>query len=72
MRVVKTLLALALLTSACATVKPWQKGRLAGPALQFEVDPWAEGQQHSILEITERSTYSSAGPGSAGAGCGCH
>lgn len=40
--------------------------------MQFEMDPVADGQRDSILEITEGSTYSSAGPGNAGAGCGCN
>ena len=33
---------------------------------------FADGQRDSVLEITEGGTFSSAGPGSAGAGCGCH
>jgi len=43
-----------------------------GPALQFEVDPYADLQERSIREITEGATFSGGGPGSAGAGCGCH
>ena len=58
--------------AGCATVQPWQRERLASPAMQFEVDPQAEGQVHGIHEITEGSTYAAGGPGSAGAGCGCH
>lgn len=40
--------------------------------MQFEMDPVAVGQRDSILEITEGGTYSGAGPGTAGAGCGCN
>ena len=40
--------------------------------MQFEMDPVAESQRDSILEITEGTTFSSAGPGTAGAGCGCN
>jgi hypothetical protein len=58
--------------SGCAAVRPWQRARLASPALQFEMAPYADAQRDSILEITEGGTFSSVGPGSAGAGCGCH
>lgn len=58
--------------SGCAAVKPWQRERLASPAMQFEMAPIADGQRDSVLEITEGGTFVGAGPGSAGAGCGCH
>ena len=64
-------LALAAATS-CSHVRPSQRERLAGPAMQFEMSPVAEGQRNSVLEITEGSTFQSAGPGNAGAGCGCN
>ena len=56
----------------CAPVRPWQRERLASPAMQFQMSPFADAQRDSVLEITEGSTFSSAGPGNAGAGCGCH
>jgi hypothetical protein len=56
----------------CAHVRPWQRGLLATPAMQFQMSPLGQAQLDSVLEITEGGTYSSAGPGSAGAGCGCH
>jgi hypothetical protein len=73
-RAVWSWLAVALLVSltGCARVRPWQRGRLAGPAMQFRMSPLGEEQLTSVLEITEGATFSSAGPGSAGAGCGCH
>ena len=40
--------------------------------MQFEMDPVAEQQRDSIVEITEGGTFPSAGPGTAGAGCGCN
>ena len=55
----------------CKHVPAAQRGRLASPAMQFQMDPVAESQRDSILEITEGATFSSAGPGTAGAGCGC-
>jgi len=57
---------------ACQHVHPWQRERLASPALQFEMSPAAETQKDTILDITEGATYSGAGPNNAGAGCGCH
>jgi hypothetical protein len=58
--------------TGCARVRPWQRERLAGPAMRFEMTPSADAQKDSILEITEGESFPSAGPGSAGAGCGCH
>ena len=67
-----SLLAVVGAAGGCARVRPWQRGRLANPAMQFQMAPLAGAQLDSVLEITEGGTYSSAGPGSAGAGCGCH
>lgn len=64
--------ALVLLATGCVHVRPHQRQRLAGPAMQFEMNPAAAAQRDSVLEITEGATYSSAGPGTAGAGCGCN
>ncbi len=58
--------------SGCSHVRATQRERLASPAMQFEMDPVAEGQTGSILEITEGQNFPSAGPGTAGAGCGCN
>ena len=60
------------LVAACTHVRPSQREKLASPAMQFEMDPVAEAQRDSVLEITEGSTFPSAGPGTAGAGCGCN
>jgi hypothetical protein len=65
-------LALATFASACARVRPWQRGELASPAMQFQMSPIGSAQLDSVVEITEGGTFGSAGPGSAGAGCGCH
>ena len=64
--------ALALAGAGCGHVRATQREHLASPAMQFEMDPVATGQQDSVLEITEGGTFSSAGPGAAGAGCGCN
>jgi hypothetical protein len=68
-----SLLALvAAVLAACTHVRPSQREKLASPAMQFEMDPVTEAQRASVLEITEGSTFPSAGPGTAGAGCGCN
>ena len=59
-------------TLSCSHVRPSQRERLAGPAMQIQMDPIGEGQRGSVLEITEGGTFPSAGPGNAGAGCGCN
>ena len=56
----------------CAHVQPLEREKLASPAMRFEMDPVADGQRDSIHEITEGGTFPSAGPGNAGAGCGCN
>ncbi len=62
---------IAILGVSCGHVRASQRGRLASPAMQFEMDPVTDAQRDSVLEITEGSTFPSAGPGTAGAGCGC-
>jgi hypothetical protein len=66
-----TLFVVAIALGACRHVPAAQRGTLASPAMQFEMNPVGDSQRDSILEITEGSTFSSAGPGTAGAGCGC-
>jgi hypothetical protein len=63
---------LLIIAPGCAPVAPWQRAHLASPAMRFQMAPLSESQQDSVLEITEGATFPSAGPGNAGAGCGCH
>ncbi len=63
---------LATFSAGCTVVRPWERGELANPTMRFQMAPVADEQEASVLEITEGTTFSSAGPGSAGAGCGCH
>ena len=64
--------AVVAIGAGCGHVRATQRGKLASPAMQFEMDPVAQQQRDSILEITEGGTFPSAGPGTAGAGCGCN
>jgi hypothetical protein len=64
--------AIALVTTGCAAVKPWERDRLGSPAMAFQMNPLADEQLATVLEISEGASFGGAGPGSAGAGCGCH
>ncbi len=75
LRVLSRALALAILVlsaAGCAHVPPLEREQLASPAMRFEMDPVTVGQRDSVHEITEGGTFPSAGPGNAGAGCGCN
>jgi hypothetical protein len=65
-------LVFVLAITACTHVRPSQRERLAGVGMQFEMGAVMLGQRDSVLEITEGNTFRSAGPGNAGAGCGCN
>lgn len=62
--------ALALLAIAafgCATVKPYQRGKLAHPTMSVEEPVGAaEGHVYAIQEGAQ------GGAGAAGGGCGCN
>ena len=62
------LLSLAIATSACAAVKPWQRELLTQPGMTLEAAPGAQADQH-MLESREASA---GGFGGAGGGCGCN
>ena len=72
MKLVIRFVLVVLAVAGCTHVRPSQREKLANPSMQFQMDPPAESQRDSILEITEGGTYPSAGPGTAGAGCGCN
>jgi hypothetical protein len=63
------LLGSALLGSGCASVAPWERGRLARPHMALEPDP----AQRELREHTYRSREA-ATPGAVGkgGGCGCY
>lgn len=60
---------LLLMVSACARVQPHQRGRLAGPDMQMELDPeLCAGRTHAV----EYREGSAGGLGGGGGGCGCN
>jgi hypothetical protein len=64
------LLAVGLFGGAgCATVRPWQKERLAKRIMKFAPDPDEDELDQHMLEAREGSA---GGYGSAGGGCGCN
>ena len=59
----------AMLTLAgCATVQPWQRGRLADPAMMFDAD----GSSVSYMTHWQEAREGAAGGfGVQSGGCGC-
>ena len=59
--------ALALGATGCATVAPWERGRLAHPTMAATADDGAAADH--LHAITEGAVGGRAG---AGSGCGCN
>lgn len=62
-------LVLTTLTSGCARVKPYERGRLAQPDMQLKSDEDISAGQ---LHATEYREGSVGGEGGGGGGCGCN
>lgn len=61
-------LALGVAVTGCATVQPWQRGRLASPCMQFSPD----GDLAAFASHWQESREgASGGLGLQGGGCGC-
>lgn len=56
------------LLGGCATVQPWQRGRLARPAMTFDGDP---SQIAYMTHWQEAREGAAGGYGVLGGGCGC-
>jgi len=66
--VVAVALAAGLLVSGCATVQPWQRGRLADPAMVFD----ANGSLVAYMTHWQEAREGAAGGyGVQSGGCGC-
>ena len=62
----------AALLAGCATLdppKPWEKGQLAKPEMQFDPDPLEARMNQHIYTSKEGA---SGGYGIGGGGCGCN
>ncbi|MFO1303102.1 MAG: DUF4266 domain-containing protein [Burkholderiales bacterium] len=67
-----TLLVLALAAAGCASMeppKPWEKGNLARPEMQFDYDRLEAKTLQHIYTSKEAAT---GGYGVGGGGCGCN
>lgn len=62
------LLVIALAASGCATVEPWQRGRLSMEAMMLS-DDLSQAMERSIEVYREGAV--GANGGKAGGGCGC-
>jgi len=72
-RVVPGVLAAAMALSGCASVQPWEKGKLAQPAMTFGASPLAPGLETRYAEhIYTSREGASGGSGVGGGGCGCN
>ncbi len=66
--VLAAVLSVSTLLTACATVQPWQRGRLASPCMQFSPD----GELAAFASHWQESREGAAGGNSLqGGGCGC-
>jgi hypothetical protein len=65
---VLALAAVAASSTACATVKPWQRGQLANRCMQFDPDGGFAAFRGHWQESREGA---SGGSGLQGGGCGC-
>ncbi|KAA3616041.1 MAG: DUF4266 domain-containing protein [Calditrichaeota bacterium] len=62
------LLALAILFSSCAAVKPWEREKLADPIMIFNENPIDAGIQEHFIEHREGAAGAT---GAQSGGCGC-
>ena len=60
---------IALLASACATVRPEQRAVLADPTMRFEGEP---GEKAAVEHVLENREASYGGGSVRGGGCGCN
>jgi hypothetical protein len=58
----------ATLVSGCATVQPWQRGRLADTCMVFDAD---SGQVSYMTHWQEAREAAAGGFGVQSGGCGC-
>jgi len=69
MQLVGSLIALTVLASGCAAVKPWERDALARKDMAWDSDPLESTLQNHIRFSKEGSLPSGGG---GGGGCGCN
>lgn len=67
------LMALIVLLSACAPIKPWvkpyQRNNLADTIMSFDRDPASSAYMHHVYQAREGARGAEGG---SGGGCGCN
>jgi hypothetical protein len=63
------LAAAALGGAGCATVEPWERGRLAEYSMRADRDPFDDSLQEHVYFTREAAA---GGRGVGGGGCGCN
>lgn len=63
------LVLVALSSSGCTKVEPWDKGNFTKPSMQ--VDPWSMPLYMNIKTTEKALESSKGGTGLGGGGCGC-
>ena len=66
---IRLLIVAVCLLSGCATVEPWERGRLAKAEMQFEPDAMNAAFKRHVYFSKEAS---SGGTSTSGGGCGCN
>lgn len=66
---VTIVIALVAGLSGCASVQPWEKGKLAKPEMSFGVDKLEARYADHVYTSREAA---SGGAGVGGGGCGCN
>ncbi len=68
-----TMVAVALLLTACGPLKPWvkpyERANIADEIMSFERDPVADSYLHHAYDAREAAR---GGDGASGGGCGCN
>jgi hypothetical protein len=63
------LLVLAVMGTGCASVEPWERGRLAEYGMRTDRDPFDDSLQEHVYFTREAAA---GGRGVGGGGCGCN
>lgn len=70
MKAIAVLLALSsLCMGGCATVRPWERERLAARGMQLDADPLGDEMDDHVYEVREGAN---GGASAGGGGCGCN
>ena len=69
MKTILSIFLISILTTACSSVNPWERGILAKTEMAWEPDPLMGQLQEHVYFSKEGSN---GGYGAGGGGCGCN